>query len=364
MKISFLYGADLRGLFRLFGKARFKLLFRSIPDLLLHFIMACFNTLLSLSERFRSYSEQPKKPIYILGHWRSVTTHLHNLMNVDGKFLSSNTFHAAFPHSFWAEKWLAPLLDQIGPGERLMDRMKMVMASVQEEEIALASLGAPSSYLAIHFPLDADRYRSYVSFRNANEREREEWKSAYGKFMSKFQELRGDGRSLVLKSPAHTARIPMLLDLYPEARFIHIHRNPYETIRSSLHLYDSWFKMVNFQSLDSLKRNRDQLVLDMYEEVHRCWIEDKHLIPTERLYMLSFESLKQEPLTSLQKIYGFLGEELDEAAIATYLNSITSYKQNRYDALSSELIQQINERMGFVFEEFGYEMQSHIQEKV
>lgn len=356
MKISFLYGADLSGFFRLFRKAGFKILFRSIPDVLLHFLMACFNSLLSLPERFNRYSEEPKKPIYILGHWRSGTTHLHNLMNVDGTFLSPNTYQAAFPHSFWAERWLAPLLDKIGPGERLMDRMKMVMASVQEEEIALASLGAPSSYLAIHFPHDADRYRSYVSFRNATEAERGKWKSAYGKFMSKFQSLYGDGRSLVLKSPAHTARISMLLDMYPDARFVHIHRNPYETIRSTLHLYDSWFKMVNFQSLDSLKRDRDQLVLDMYEEVHRCWIEDKDLIPEDRLFVLGFDSLKKEPIDSLGKIYEFLGEELDEVAIAKYLNSITSYRQNSYDALSPELIQQINERMGFVFEEFGYEM--------
>ncbi|MEL6257254.1 MAG: sulfotransferase, partial [Bacteroidota bacterium] len=268
MKISFLYGADVFTFFRLFEKLGLRFRIGAIPDICLHAFMACFNTLIGLPERFRKYEAEIKKPIYILGHWRSGTTHLHNLLNIDGSFLSPNTFQAAFPHNFMAEKWLAPILDQMGPGVRLMDQMKMVMASVQEEEIALASLGAPSSYLAIHFPRNAEKYRSFVSFEKASGRDKQTWIKKYSWFLQKFQSLRGDHRSLVLKSPAHTARIPMLLKLYPDARFIHIHRNPYETIRSTLHLYDSWFQMVNFQSLEELKRNRDHLVLDMYEKVH------------------------------------------------------------------------------------------------
>ncbi|MEM8891462.1 MAG: sulfotransferase [Bacteroidota bacterium] len=357
MKISFLYGADFFTFFRLFEKQGFRIRLTSIPDIYLHFFMACFNTLIGLPERFRSYKAEIKKPVYILGHWRSGTTHLHNLLNIDGSFLSPNTFQAAFPHNFMAEKWLAPILDQMGPGVRLMDQMKMVMASVQEEEIALASLGAPSSYLAIHFPRDAEKYRSYVSFEKASSRDKQKWIKKYSWFLRKFQTLRGDHRSLVLKSPAHTARIPMLLKLYPDARFIHIHRNPYETIRSTLHLYDSWFQMVNFQSLEELKRTRDQLVLDMYEEVHRAWVRDKELISEENLMVLGFEELKRAPVETLKKIYDFLGEELDEVAIRKYLDSITSYRQNSYDALSTEIRKEINERMRFVFEEFGYEME-------
>lgn len=355
MKISFLYGADFSTFFRLFRKQGFRLRLASILDIYLHFFMACLNTLIGLPERFRSYKGEIKKPIYILGHWRSGTTHLHNLLNIDSSFLSPNTFQAAFPHNFMAEKWLAPILDQMGPGVRLMDQMKMVMASVQEEEIALASLGAPSSYLAIHFPRDAEQYRSYVSFQKASERDKQKWKKNYSWFLQKFQKLRGDHRSLVLKSPAHTARIPMLLELYPDARFIHIHRNPYETIRSSMHLYDSWFQMVNFQSLEELKRSRDQLVLDMYEEVHRAWVRDKELIPEGNLMVLGFDELKSAPLENLKKIYSFLGEEMNESAISKYLDSITSYRQNSYDPLNPEIKREINERMGFVFEEFGYE---------
>jgi len=357
MKISFLYGADLPTLFRLFWRQKLRIGIRNIPSALLHLIMALFNTILSLPERFQHPTEDPEHPIFILGHWRSGTTHLHNLMTVDATFQAPNTFQAAFPHNFlFSESWLAPILDQMGPGKRLMDNMKMQMDSVQEEEIGLASLGAPSSYLAIHFPRDYQRYRSYVSFRKASQQDIESWKRAYRAYLRKLVGKLGNDKPMLLKSPANTARIPLILEMYPDARFIHIHRNPYETIRSTLHLYDAWFQMANFQSLKELKRKRDALVLDMYEEVHRCWQSDKKLIPADRLLVLGFEELKKKPIETLDKVYKFLGDgALDKQAIQAYLDTIRTYKQNTYDKLSEEVILEINERMGFVFEEFGYE---------
>jgi len=41
---------------------------------------------------------------------------------------------------------------------------------------------------------------------------------------------------LVLKSPCHTGRVRLLLKLFPKARFIFIHRNPYEVFLSGAHL--------------------------------------------------------------------------------------------------------------------------------
>ena len=358
MKISFLYGADLGTLFRLFREQKFRISLSAIPSILLHLFMALINSILSLPERFLRFKEDPKNPIFIIGHWRSGTTHLHNLMTIDNIYQAPNTFQAAFPHNFlFSEKWMAPLIDKISPGVRLMDAMKMVMSSVQEEEIAMASLGAPSSYLAIHFPNDDVRYRTHVSFREAEEKDLNLWKKAYQKFLRKIIAKNGNEKPLLLKSPANTARIRLILEMYPNARFIHIHRNPYETIRSTMHLYDSWFSMANFQSLAKLKETRNETILNMYEEMHRCWLEEKSLIPEERLMVMGFEELKKTPVEAIQKVYDFLGDgELDEKALREYLASIKRYRQNKYDELSPEIVAEINRRFGFVFEEFGYHL--------
>ena len=54
------------------------------------------------------------------------------------------------------------------------------------------------------------------------------------------------GRPLVLKSPPHTARIRLLLEMFPEARFVHIHRHPYQVFRSCRHYHDTavWYSYL------------------------------------------------------------------------------------------------------------------------
>jgi len=354
MKVSFLYGTRLSTLWRLLRAQRFRVQFRALPSLMTHVGMAACNSLLARTEP--SYIPQPvRRPTFILGHWRSGTTHLHNLMTQDGTFAAPTTFEAAFPHIFlrWEEK-LSPLFNKLGPGERLMDRMALTMQSVQEEEIGLASLGAPSSYLAIHFPADSNRYQRFVSFREATEKDQAKWKQALAGFIEKVS-AKHSHKPLILKSPAHTARVRLLLEMYPDARFIHIHRHPFETIRSTLHLYDAWFQMANFQSLKELKAAREQHVLNAYEEVHRCWLEDQVLIPPDRLKVIAFEQLKSRPMETLHELYSFLeAGNLDKKILENYLGSIRSYRQNTYDPLSEDMKREIRERMDFVFEAFGY----------
>lgn len=357
MKFSFLHGADLLTLFRLFRQQKFRIDIRALPSMLLHGVLAVLNTLISLPERFLRYKNDPLKPVFILGHWRSGTTHLHNLLTVDRAYHTPNTFQVAFPHAFmYSEKWLAPILSLIGPGVRPMDNMAMLMSSPQEEEIGMAALGAPSSYMAIHFPRNHEKYRTYLSFRDAPEKEVERWKKMYRQYLRKFVAKYGNDRPLILKSPANTARIPIITEMYPDARFIHIQRNPYETIRSTIHLYDKWFEMASFQSLKTLREGRDTYVLEVYEDMHRRWFEDQKLIPKERLLMIRFEDLKKNPVKIVSEIYQFLGDaKLDQPALHAYLDSIKSYKQNKFDPLTPEMISEINRRLGFVFEGLGYD---------
>src|SRR5216684_492369 len=39
-------------------------------------------------------------PLFVLGHWRSGTTHLHQLISQDARFAFPNTYQVSFPHIF------------------------------------------------------------------------------------------------------------------------------------------------------------------------------------------------------------------------------------------------------------------------
>lgn len=359
MKMSFLYGADLPTLMRLLRRHGFRVSPQAMPSLVLHALMATNNSLLGWRERRRQPEAHPVRPVFIVGHWRSGTTHLQNLIAACGPYATPSTFQAAFPHLFRQEKWLGPWLDRIGPGTRLMDDMAMTMRSPQEEEIALAALGGPSPYLAIHFPEGQRQYQQQVSLREAPLAEVMTWRQRHRAYLGKLAAHYGPERPLLLKSPANTARVRLLLDLYPDARFIHIHRHPCETIRSTLHLYDAWFQMAHFQPLGDLQARRDAHVLAAYEALHRCWFEEETLIPASQKLVLSFDALKTRPLQTLGRVYDFLAEgPLNRELLLGYVRSIGHYRQNRYSALPTALQAEVHARMGFVFEAFGYERDS------
>ena len=64
---------------------------------------------------------------------------------------------------------------------------------------------------------------------------RRRWCDAFLYFVRKLS-LRAGGRRLVLKSPAHTARVALLLELFPDAQFVYIHRDPLTVYQSAVHM--------------------------------------------------------------------------------------------------------------------------------
>lgn len=48
----------------------------------------------------RVRNTRPAPPLFVLGIWRSGTTHLHNLLAQDDRFAYPNTYQTSFPHTF------------------------------------------------------------------------------------------------------------------------------------------------------------------------------------------------------------------------------------------------------------------------
>ena len=47
-------------------------------------------------------------------------------------------------------------------------------------------------------------------------------------------------KPLLVKSPVHTARVRMLLKLFPKARFLYIHREPLKVFASAANMADTY----------------------------------------------------------------------------------------------------------------------------
>lgn len=356
MKLSFLFGATLPTILRLFIRNRKGFKLQKIPIAFLYLLIGTLNSLLAIPDLFYRKKEIPQKIVFVLGHYRCGTTHLFNLLAADKQLIPPTTYQVIYPRSFLAtERLFTPLFNKIAPGKRAMDNVVMRMESPQEEEMAIAAMGGPSPYLTCHFPKRKDDYRNCISFDEADNKTRETWMAMHLKFVRKLASKYGSDKTFLLKSPANTARIPLLLKMYPQAKFVYIHRDPYKTIPSSLHLYKTWYEMEAFHDNTELKNGLTEDVFSVYELINKKWFGDEKLIDPKNKITICFSELQQNPKEEIVRIYQYfeLGM-LDEELFNAYLKSIAGYEKNSYPPLNSDLKNEISKRANFVCDHFGY----------
>jgi len=194
-------------------------------------------------------------PVFIIGHWRSGTTHLQNILGHDPQFASVTVREAAMPHDFLTlGKRFARTIEKAVPEKRLMDNVAVAADSPWEEELALVASSPLAFYHVSFFPRGMERIFREAIFFDGDDPERvAHWRTDYLHFLQKVALVRPD-RPFLLKNPANTTRIRHLLRDFPGARFIHIHRDPYQVFRSAVHLYlkaqEAWgFHRPNRQAI-------------------------------------------------------------------------------------------------------------------
>ena len=108
----------------------------------------------------RIEATQVQAPLFILGHYRSGTTHLHNLLALDPQFAAPTFFQVLNPHTFLTtERWAAPLADRLVVRRRYQDEVALGAGVPSEDEVALGTMTGLSPYLGWYFPRGLARLR-------------------------------------------------------------------------------------------------------------------------------------------------------------------------------------------------------------
>jgi hypothetical protein len=297
-----------------------------------------------------------ESPLFILGHWRSGTTHLHNLLAQDTEqFAFPNSFQVCHPHTFlYTEEEVKRRFGGVLPRNRPQDNVEIRLDTPQEDEFALLLTTLRSPYLGMFvFPRHEERYAGYLTFRSVPKWEIQEWKRAFLRFLQ--QVTLKHGRALVLKSPTHTARVRLLLELFPNARFVHIHRHPHAVFQSSRRLFESLPPMHLLQRLDT--RTLDDGILRRCTQMYDAFFEDRALIPAGQFHEVRFEDLEADPVGQMRSLYeglGLSGFERLKPKLEQYVSSLSSYKKNRFGELEPSLRGKIRTAWERSFDAWGY----------
>lgn len=345
--------------FPLLWRNRFAVDLSRIPMACLMSALAVMNSLLALVQtaflgRKIAQTKIQDEPIFIIGHWRSGTTLLHELLVLDRRHTFPTTYQCFTPNHFLlTDRIFPPLLKSLLPERRPTDNMPAGWDRPQEDEFALCNIGVRSPYLMIAFPNFPPQDQKYLELENVPAHELRRWKEQFLWFLRCIT-VRSPKR-IVLKSPPHTCRIKVLLEMFPRARFVHIVRHPFGVFPSTVKL---WRRLSRDQGLqvptgEGLEEHVYQTLLRMYEAFDR----QRDLIPAGHYCEVRYEELVQDPIGQMRRVYDELGlGEFDQAlpALEQYMAGQAGYQTNRFD-LPAETRAEIARRWRPFFERYGYQ---------
>ena len=304
-------------------------------------------------------TEIREPPLFVLGFARTGTTHLHNLLSQDPNLGYVTTFQAAAPKWFLVGRGKIQSLMAQGMGvvKRPMDNMTIALDLPQEEEVALANSTHLSFLHYLSFPQKApeylDRYVLLGDGSGLGQADLRRWETEYLEIVRKAT-INWSGRRIVLKTPVNQGRIPSLLRMFPDAKFVHIVRDPFVIFQSMLHMHRKVLPLYSLQDIDW--QGVEKFIVDSFVATMKQFIEDSRAIPDGNLVEVKYERLEQDPVGELGKIYSALrlpGWEAAQESVEQYLATLGGYTKNQYEP-SRDAAELVRERWGFALDRWNY----------
>jgi hypothetical protein len=292
-------------------------------------------------------------PVFILGHWRSGTTNLYQMM-VKAGFGFVPPLVTGLPwDSLVLGRLMRRQIEAQLPQTRFIDNVPVNPDSPQEDEIALANMSPVSFYHGIYFPARLERFVAEgVFFDGLSGRAVTEWQAIFRYFLRKL--ALHQKKPLLIKNPVYTARLAMLAAMLPQSRFIHIHRHPFDVFLSMRNFYAKLLEEFALQDWDPSAI--DPLIIATYRRMMEALMADKTALPPGRFIELRYDDVMAQPLAALERAWAELGLgdfEAHRGAFEAYAAAQARFEPNRFgkDAAAAGLVR---EQLGDWCERLGY----------
>jgi hypothetical protein len=267
-------------------------------------------------------------PLFILGYYRSGTTHLHYLLSCDPKLVTPRWYQMLAPQGF-ALSWtilryfLVPFLSSRRP----QDDVAYGPEYPAEDDFGVCNLSVACAMPGrMVLPGCWDYYSRFHSLDGLTDAELTRFRRAQLAVSWKLAYL-NPGRGLLFKTPSHTARVAELCRLYPNARFIHLHRDAAPVVKSNVAMHRRYapFLLQPHPGDEEIRRR----VIAEYEATERRFLAESAALPPDRLIRIRYEDLIADPIGQVRAAYTQLNLELTpqfEQQMTAYLDSVRAYR--------------------------------------
>lgn len=293
----------------------------------------------SIYKKIIEHHVLPQDPIIIIGHWRTGSTFLHQLLAYDPDLVTSNVFQGSIPDSFLtSRKSYEPIMGRALKGTRPMDQVKLSMDEPLEDEYALFRLCSYSPLEGVIFPKKGEYFlNDFPGFLPEGEK-LDEWKEALIYFYKKL--TIENNKTILIKNPFHSLRLDVLNEIFPKARYIHITRHPHKVVPSSIRMWDivGTQNTMNSKWVKPSVKEVSEVLSSMMKKIEN----DAKTLPKERYYELKFEELEKDPVNEIKQIYNQLNVQFSEQfekQIKEFLISVSDYQKNKYTIPESDKLE-------------------------
>lgn len=309
--------------------------------------------------RYRKLEKQPLEmdPLFILGHWRSGTTFVHNIFACDEHFGYNTTYQTVFPNiMLFGQPFFKKTASLLIPEKRPTDNMELKVDLPQEEEFALSNMIPYTYYNFWFFPKYMMEYCDrYLLFNTIPEEERQIFKDTFLKLI-KISLWNTNGTQFLSKNPPHTGRIRTLLEMFPNAKFIYLKRNPYTVFESTRSFFTNTIRPLRLQNITN--EQMEENIVEVYRRLYYKYEEEKHLIPANNLVEVKFEDFEADAFAMTESIYKQLdltGFNESKANIEKYLGKKKGYKKNQYK-YEDRTVQIVEKNWDMALKDWGYKL--------
>ena len=238
-------------------------------------------------------------PIFIIGSWRSGTTYLHSeIVKATNAATIRNTFSCCPQAALIFKEFIRKLIPSFK--NRFFDWVPLPSEGPQELDIALLRFTCqhPPSSIGIGESLSSDLERWY------------KWEASPD-FKQKLKLILewawihdgSPGKIFINKAPAFTTKIDLLLEIWPNAKFIYIERKfgLKTSIEKSIKSFNKEFGFIPY--IGNASEDAQLTKLFIFEK----WKLMKGLINKENLIEIQYENLIDMPKETINNLKKFTG---------------------------------------------------------
>ena len=250
-------------------------------------------------QRYPEIAKQEiREPVFIVGLPRSGTTLLHTLLAADPAHRVPLTWEIMSPSPPDAPdrqqrirsanrdlamlRWLAPTFESV----------HATGAELPQECVSLISPTFMSDQFDTMYNIPS--YRAWFF--------RQDLRPGYEfhrRFLQHLQ-FRRSAERWILKAPAHMFFAPALLSIYPDAKFVQLHRDPIDAVASVSSLV-TILRRVFSDSIDPIQVGQDAMVY--WSDALKTFLQARDQLPADRVCDLYYDDVRRDPIVATQRIY-------------------------------------------------------------